>query len=175
LFALFLPLIRKREKTNQGKLLCANERSNESNLKEVSMKNESIKSRVVLQEVVSRILDTCVTSASRKNSLIINDVPDDMQVTTDEHMVATVFGTLLNAVITHTENTCIRISAKYYGRVVVLHLKETHKLNSSSFATTLRQIQQLAEKISGTVSISNNEGEATTIVFSFLNNLAAAA
>ena len=139
------------------------------------MKNESIKSRVVLQEIVSRILVSCVPSASRKNSFIINDVPSDMQVTTDEHMVATVFGTLLNAVITHTENTCIRISAKFYGRVVVLHLKETHKLNSSSFATTLRQIQQLAEKIGGTVSISNNEGEATTIVFSFLNNLTAAA
>ena len=139
------------------------------------MKNESIQSRVVLQEVVSRILVSCVPSASRKNSFIINDVPADMQVTTDEHMVATVFGTLLNAIITYAENTCIRVSAKFYGRVVVLHLKETHKLNSSSFAATLRQIQQLAEKIGGTVSISNNEGEATTIVFSFLNNLFAAA
>jgi len=139
------------------------------------MKNESIKSRMVLQEIVSRILVSCVPSASRKNSFIINDVPSDMQVTTDEHMVATVFGTLLNAVITHTENTCIRVSAKFYGRVVVLHLKEAHTLNSSSFATTLRQIQQLAEKVGGTVSISNNAGEATTIVFSFLNNLTAAA
>jgi len=171
----FRPLTRKSEKDKVGQLFCENNEHNESNLKGHSMKHELIQSPIVLQETVSRILSGCIPSATRKNSFIINDVPSDMHVSTDEHMLASVFGAILNAVITHTENTCIRISAKFYGKVVLLHLKETHRLNSSSFVANLRQIQQLAEKIGGTVSISSHEGEATTIVFSFQNNLSAAA
>ena len=139
------------------------------------MENEFAQNQVALYLMISRISASSLPTATRKNSFIINDVPIDIQANTDEHMLATVFGSLLNTLITHTENSCIRISAKLYGKVVVLHLKESHRLNAASFSGNLRQIQQLAEKIGGTVSISNNEGEATTIVLSFLNNLPAAA
>src|SRR4051812_37688538 len=122
------------------------------------MKNQSTQSRVALHLMVSRISASSLPSAIRKNSFIINDVPAEMQANTNEHMLATVFGTLLNAVITHTENVCIRISAKLYGRVVLLHLKEDNKLSSAAFANNLKQVQQLAEKIGGTVSVSNNQG-----------------
>jgi hypothetical protein len=126
--------------------------------------------------MVSRVSAGSLPSATRKNSFIINDVPADLQANTDENMLATVFGSLLNTVITYTENCCIRISAKLFGRVVLLQLKETSRLNNSrAFAGNLRQVQQLAEKIGGTVSISNNYTEASTIVFSFVNNPSLAA
>jgi hypothetical protein len=130
---------------------------------------------VVLHLLVSRISASSLPSATRKNSFIINDVPDDLEANTDEHMLATVFGSLLNTVITHSENCCIRISAKLYGKVVLFHLRETSRLNSPAFAGNIRQVQQLAEKIGGTVSISNNRDAATTIVFSFVNNTPLAA
>jgi hypothetical protein len=139
------------------------------------MKNEFTQNHVALHLMVSRILASSLPSATRKNSFIINDVPGDLEANTDENMLATIFGSLLNTVITHTENCCIRISAKVYGKVVLLHLKETHRLNTPAFAFNLRQVQQLAEKIGGTVSISNNRNEPTTIVFSFINNLPLAA
>ena len=139
------------------------------------MKNEFTQSHVALHLMVSRISASSLPSATRKNSFIINDVPSDLQANTDENMLATIFGSLLNTVITHTENCCIRVSAKVYGKVVLLHLKETHRLNTPAFAGNLRQLQQLAEKIGGTVSVSNNRNEATTIVFSFVNNLPLAA
>jgi len=175
ILSLFRPLTMKSEKEKMRQLFCENNDHTESNLKLRSMKDELIQSPIMLQETVNRILASCMPSATRKNSFIINDVPTGMHVSTDEQRVASVFGAILNAVITHTENTCIRISAKFYGKVVLLHLKETHRLNSSAFVANFRQIQQLAEKIEGTVSISNHEGEATTIVFSFQNNLSAAA
>ena len=139
------------------------------------MKNQFTQSHLPLHLIVSRISNGSLSSATRKNSFIINDVPNDLEVNTDEHMLATVFGSLLNTVINNTENCCIRISAKLYGRVVLLHLKESHRLNSPAFAGNLRQVQQLAEKIGGTVSISNDRNEVTTIVFSFVNNLPLAA
>jgi hypothetical protein len=139
------------------------------------MKNEHTQSHVALHLMVNRISAGSLSSAAKKNSFILNDVPADMQATTDEDMLATVFGSLLNTVISHTENCCIRISAKSYGRIVLLHLKEPYRLTSPAFGGNLKQIQQLAEKIGGTVSISNNRSEATTIVFSFVNNLPLAA
>jgi hypothetical protein len=139
------------------------------------MKHEFTQSQVALHLMVSRISAGSLPSATRKNSFIINDVPADLHANTDENMLATVFGSLLNTVITHTENCCIRISAKLYGRVVLLQLKESSRLNSRAFADNLRQVQQLAEKIGGTVSISNNYTEASTIVFSFVNNPSLAA
>jgi hypothetical protein len=139
------------------------------------MKQELTQSHVALHVMVNRISASSLPSATRKNSFIINDIPPDLRAHTDENMLATVFGSLLNTVITHTENCCIRISAKLYGRVVILQLKETGRLNSHALAGNLRQVQQLAEKIGGTVSISNNSTEASTIVFSFVNNPSLAA
>ncbi len=139
------------------------------------MKHELLKSPVALHLMVSRISAGSLPSATRKNSFIINDVPADLQAVTDENMLATVFGTLLNAVITHSENCCIRISAKIYGKVVLFQLKETHRLNTPAFAGNLRQVQELAERIGGTVSVSNDHTDTTTIVFSFVNNISLAA
>ena len=139
------------------------------------MTNTITQDPLALHAIVSRVSSSSIAAATKKNSFIINDVPVDMRAAADEHMVATVFGALLNAMITHSNNTCIRVSAKLYGRIVLLHLKESSRFDSTIFASHLRQVQQLAEKIGGTISISNNQGDATTIVFSFLNNLPAAA
>lgn len=139
------------------------------------MKNELTQNLLPLHSIVSRISASSLPSATRKHSFIVNDVPADLQVNTDENMLATIFGSLLHTVISHTENCCIRISAKTFGKVILLHLKETHRLSTPAFTGSLRQVQQLAEKIGGTVSVNNNRGEATTILFSFVNNLPLAA
>jgi hypothetical protein len=139
------------------------------------MKNEFTQDHVGLRLMVTRISASSLPSATRKNSFIINDVPADLQANTDEQMLATIFGSLLNTIITHTENCCIRISAKVCGKIVLLHLKETQRLNTAEFAGNLRQLQVLAEKIGGTVSISHSQNEATTVGFSFMNNFPLAA
>jgi len=139
------------------------------------MKKEITQTQLALQTMVNRISISSLPAATRKHSFIINDVPSDIQVSSDEQMLATVFGSLLNTVISHTENCCIRISARLYGEIVLINLKETHQANSRAFAGSLRQIQQLAEKIGGTVSVSSDRTRETSIIFSFANNLSLAA
>ena len=139
------------------------------------MKNNFTPGPVALHLMVSRISATSLTAATKKNSFIINDVPVDLHATTDEHMLATIFGSLLNSIITHTEGCCIRVSARLFGRVVLMHMKETHRVHTPGFAGNIRQLQQLAEKIGGSISISTEQNEATTIVFSFINDVPIAA
>jgi hypothetical protein len=146
------------------------------------MKNEfmqnsdnTMQTQIGLYWIVNRISVSSIPSATRKHSFIINDIPKELEVVTDEQMLATVFGSLLNTVISHSENCCIRIAAKLYGNVVLLHLIESYRFNSSAFYGNLRQMQQLAEKIGGTISINSDRSRTTSIVFSFLNNLPLAA
>lgn len=139
------------------------------------MKNESTQNRLTLQAMVSRISVNSLSAAAEKHSFIINDIPSDIQVSADEHMVASVFGSLLNTIISHTENCCIRISAKLFGKEVLINLKESYQVNVSAFAGSLREIKQLAEKIGGTVTITSDRTRETSIFFSFANNLSIAA
>jgi hypothetical protein len=112
--------------------------------------------------------------AIRKHSFIINDVSVDLRVNTDEHMLATGLNTLLNTLITYSENCCIRVSARLYGKGALIHLKENLKLNNFAVGRKLKEVQQLAEMIGGTVSIGNDSNKSTSIVFSFINNLSLA-
>lgn len=128
-----------------------------------------------LHSIVGRVSAGSVSSATRKHSFIVNDIPKGLAVNINENMLATVFGSLLQTVISSTENCCIRITARLYGKVVLLHLKESHSTDCPAFAGNLRQAQQLAEKIGGTISVSRDRSQATTIVFSFVNNLPLAA
>lgn len=141
------------------------------------MKNPkfSIHSPLPLHSIVSRVSASSLPSATRKYSFIINDVPADLRVNTDEHMLATVLATLLNTLIAYSENSCIRVSAKLYGKVALIHLKESPGLNNFAISPKLKEIRQLAEMIGGTVSIGNNGDKLTSIVFSFINNLSLAA
>lgn len=126
-----------------------------------------------LHVMINRISASSLPAATRKHSFIVNDVPADLKVCADEQMLASVFGSLLNTLISYTDHSCIRISAQLYGKVVLVNLKESQRLNRSAFTGSLRQVQQLAEKIGGSISISSDRSKATTIVLSFSNQIAA--
>jgi hypothetical protein len=141
------------------------------------MKNSKLSTpgQFTLHAIVNRISINSLPSATQKNSFIINDVPSDLKVNTDEQMLATVVGTLLDTLITYSENCCIRISAKLFEKVALIHLKENQKLNQFAVSRKLKEVQQLAGMIGGAVSIGNDGDKSTSIVFSFSNNLSLAA
>lgn len=141
----------------------------------VSVTQKESPNYMELYSVVNKITTGFIPTAVKKHSLIVNDVPKELAVNINESVLATVFGNLLQTVISHTANACIRISARLYGKVILLHLKETHPSDNPVFSGNLRPAQQLAEKIGGTISISSDRGQITTIVFSFINNVPLAA
>jgi hypothetical protein len=125
--------------------------------------------------IVNSISAGSLSSAIRKQSFIVNDVPKGLEVSVNENMLAAVISNLLHTMITHTSNSCIRISARSFGNVILVHVKESHSPGKPVFAGSLREVQQLAGKIGGTVSINSDRSEATMIVFSFVNNVPQAA
>ncbi|MBL7742630.1 MAG: HAMP domain-containing histidine kinase [Chitinophagaceae bacterium] len=126
---------------------------------------------VGLQVMVSRIAAHTRPAANLKRSFIVNDVPSAILVCTDKHIPTAIFGSLLNTVIRHTDNCCIRISAKLQGNVVLANLKESYAASGHTFMGNIRQTQQLTEKIGGSVSICDQKAGETSIIIKFINHL----
>lgn len=121
-----------------------------------------------LQHLAGRIAGTFLPAAVRHNNFFINDIPADLPVDHNHEWVASVIGGMLATVIDHARDTCIRLSARKYGYVMVLEVRESGSINGYAMACGLQEVQGLAEKIGGCLNISITRPE-TTISFSFPN------
>lgn len=132
-------------------------------------KNGSSQSTVkTLDQLVSMLATSALPAAVRKKSFIVNDVPEKLAISANENMLATVLGTLLHTVVSHADNSCIRIGANVNGNNVLVNVKDSSN-NYYSLAGALEQVQQLAQKMSGYVSVSDRQEKSVTIAFSFPN------
>jgi hypothetical protein len=122
-----------------------------------------------LHHLVNRISESLEPAARCKKSLIINNVPENICSDVNEKLVAAVLNPMMNVVIMHSENSCIRISAKLVGNVILLHVKDDGCINYDSVSDNLKEIQTQAEKMGGFVGFTSYRNKLTTIAFSFLN------
>lgn len=113
-------------------------------------------------------------SAIRRRSILVNEIPSELLVNADEQKLAAVLGMLLHTVIDHTNDSCIRISAKVYGNVTLVHIKENIHPYGRAFNCKIEEAQKLAEKIGGNVTVTSYRNDVTTIALSFMNLSAAA-
>jgi hypothetical protein len=134
----------------------------------------STQSQVALHLMINQLSVSTLPTAIRRENVVVNDIPAAMYVHTDAHKLAAVIGGLLNTVIGHSSNSYIRVSAKSYGHVMLVHIKDNGRLNSPGFAGSLADIQKLAERIGGSVSVTSYRNDVTTVALSFVNLPAAA-
>lgn len=126
-----------------------------------------------LYTLVNLIADSMEYAANDNKSFIINDVPEDIIVETNEQLLASILSNLLNEVIMHTSNGCIRITAKLFNNVVLLHVKNDGSLNYDSVSQKMTRMQVQAEKLGGFVGFTSYRNRLTTIAFSFMNKYTA--
>ncbi|MEI9911053.1 MAG: hypothetical protein WDO71_16085 [Bacteroidota bacterium] len=122
-----------------------------------------------LHDLVDTLANSLQPAASRNKSLIINDVPVNITAERNEHLLSSVLAGLMNEVITHTESSCIRITAKTFRNVVLLHVKNDGSLNYDSISHNLSAMQTQAEKLDGFIGFTSYRNKITTIAFSFTN------
>jgi glucose-6-phosphate-specific signal transduction histidine kinase len=130
---------------------------------------KSTQSQVALHLMINQLSVSAIPTATRNQSMIVNDIPAELQINADQHTLAAVIGRLLNVIVSHTQNCAIHVSAKPYTNVMLLHLKGQTKMNSPAFALSLNEIQELASHIGGTIGITSYRNEVTTIAFSFIH------
>ncbi len=124
---------------------------------------------VCVFDVIDRLSESLEPLTISRNSTIINDVPPDLFVGTDKNLLASVLSTLLNELIRSSGEGTIQISAKLFGNVVLLHLKDQGGHDHSPIAQNILKIQPMVEKLRGYVGITSHRHDRTTIAFSFVD------
>lgn len=131
-------------------------------------------SDVALCLMVNQLSVTTLPSAMRRQSIIINDVPAEFTIKADQHKLAAVLGGLLQAVISHTTNSSIRIYARHYENVLQLRVKGNNRMSGAAFSSKLGKVQQLAQKIGSNVCVVNGPDKTTMLALSFMDQPMAA-
>jgi hypothetical protein len=121
-----------------------------------------------LDQLVSLLAAGSLPAAVHRKSFIVNDVPRALPISADENMLATVLSSILQIVISHTENSCIRIAANINDKIVNVQMQDNN-FNGNVIESDLKQVQTIANKMGGYLSIHTNLKKITSIAFSFPN------
>lgn len=139
-----------------------------------SLFGPATQSRIALHLMINQLSVSTMPAAARNQSSIVNEIPAEFYVNTDQHKLAAVIGRLLNAMLIHTRNAAIHVSAKTYGNIMLLHLKGQSKLNNPAFTGSLNEVNLMAQNVGGTVAVTSHRNNITTVALSFTNALLAA-
>lgn len=122
-----------------------------------------------LHNLVDRLITTFLPTAGRNHNFFINAIPRELPVEHNREWVASIISGMLATAVNNARNKCIRLSAKRYGYVFVVEVHETGRVNNAPANSDLQQIQKLAEKIGGCLSVNSQDEEQAIMSFSFPN------
>ena len=120
-----------------------------------------------LNDVVDRLINTLLPKAYRNKSFFVNDIPDHLQLQRNSPIITTVLGGLLSTVISNAKDSCIWLSAKLYGNVVLVHVRNSGGFNTQAIERQLQLLQTLAVKTRGTIGFTSHQSSITSLTFGF--------
>lgn len=129
--------------------------------------NSQRQTRQQLKQLIDQLLQTVIPVSVQRRNLIINDVPPGLPITTDENLVALVMGNLLQMVIDHTEDDCVRVGIVPNSQLSTISMKNNSLLQNKSFILALETIQVIAQRMGGVISIDKQESSHLLLVINF--------
>lgn len=138
-------------------------------IKTLNFSAETSQYFITLNELATNLSAGFLPLARTNKSVIVNDIPEDLFIDTDIELVASIFAGLLAAVVKNARESYIRLSAKVYGNVILLHIKDYNNFNYSPVENKVQQLLPLAEKLGGSVGVTSQRNNVTTFAFSFPN------
>ena len=120
-----------------------------------------------LRDLTDSLINTFVDKAGRSKSFFVNEIPHHLQLDTDPQMFASVFNGLIAAVVSYTSDSCIRMTAKVYGSVVLVKVKNSNSSNIYDIEAEVQKFKPIVESINGSVHVTSQHKKMTTITFGF--------
>ncbi len=134
-----------------------------------TLKNSTQATPIPLQRLVNALITVKLESVVRKQSFFVNEVQRNLPLNADRHVVTNVLDFLFQGVLNETSSSCIRISAKEYSQVLLIHIYDNHECGYGAGNVVSEQIRVEASKIGGFVGITRHQKNQTVIAFSFPN------
>jgi hypothetical protein len=121
-----------------------------------------------LYEIVDEVARSSTPLALNTQNLIINEVPEELKVKTDPYLISDIIGGILQILLTHSTKGYIRISAKNYTDIILVHIREFNVINNWQGGLFF-SLQPLVKKIRGFLGVTSYRKNETTIAFTFPN------
>lgn len=122
-----------------------------------------------LHELADFLIAKFKPAVASNKSLFINEIPAQLELVADKLLLSSILNGLFSVVVNYTKDSCIRLSAKTDGNMVLIQVKDSISLNSTALENGIRKLQPLAEKLRGSVGVTSQRKKLTTITFGFPN------
>jgi hypothetical protein len=122
---------------------------------------------VSLYDLIDNTIRSSIPFALRNHNLILNEISAGFMVHCEKQTLADIIRELMNAITEFSKSSYIRISAKRYHEIVLVHFKDFNILNKTQAPYKLQPVQKLASGIEGYVGITSYRHYETTIALSF--------
>jgi len=109
--------------------------------------------KISLHKLVSELVASLLPAAVTRRNLVLNEIPRDLQVGADENMLAYVLWNLINWAVQSTQNECIHIEATTADDRLKVRIKEVGTYFRHFISREYRQVQHVAERLGGSISI----------------------
>jgi len=126
-------------------------------------------SQISLHQFVDELTLGLLPLAVSRKSIIINQIDRDLQVGSDENILAYVLWNLLDRAVNSTQNECIHIESVTEGDSTLIRVRNAGTYFYRTVCHSFRQVQYAAEKLGGTISINYTGSTSTTIAFTIKN------
>jgi signal transduction histidine kinase len=128
---------------------------------------------ISLHRFVDDLMTGLLPRAVSRKTLIINQIDRDLEVGSDENLLAFILWNVLDKAVECTQNECIHVESIRQGDSAMIRVRNAGVYFYRSCANCFRQVQDAAEKLGGTISIDSWE-MGTTVAITLHKDLRAA-
>jgi hypothetical protein len=118
---------------------------------------------VLLHRFVDELTAGLLPRAVSRKTIIINQIDRELQLPTDENLLAFVLWNLLDRAVTCTQNECIHVESIKNGDNTMIRVRNAGVYFYRTLSHNFRQVQHAAEKLGGTISVDYTEDTCTTV------------
>ena len=132
---------------------------------------KSIPGQSDLRELINILLISYQPVAEEQKSTFINEIPEDLPVLARKEILTSLLSSLFYIIARCSRETRIRINAKCFHDVMVLHIKDSSSNDSYRILSEFEHLRIFAQQIAGSLEITSQRNKETTIAFSFVNSV----
>ena len=133
-----------------------------------AIKNES-REMISLKNHLNKIILNYHSMARENGNRLLNEIHPEFTINTDTNVLSMVFSKLFSSLLKQCFNCDIRLTAKGYHSLVVIHITMINGFQGVHEVEEINVINLLAEKLGGCLLYNNQHLKESTFSLSILN------
>lgn len=124
---------------------------------------------ISLQLLLNAIIKGSQHLAGNNNSIVMNEVADDIWITNENEKMIPIINELLKIVIANSRNSQICITAERFRNTVILEIQDRNNFNGYALGFSIQSIEPDATSAGACLQFKGQKQRVATVSFSFCN------